>query len=95
MDGAAGAPAPAVAVFVALSLAGFLALGRPVHLLVLAGALNGMVLPATLVATLLAARRPELLGGYRHPRWLAAAGWIALAAASAAALLSLAELRRI
>ena len=85
----------AVAVFVALSLAGFVALGRPVRLLVLAGALNGMVLPATLGAVLLAARRPELLDGYRHPRWLSAAGWIAFVAASAAAAVSLAEFRKL
>ena len=81
--------------FIAVSLAGFLALGRPVRLLILAGALNGMVLPATLLATLLAARRPDLLDGYRHPRWLSAAGWVALVAASAAAVSSLGELGRL
>jgi Mn2+/Fe2+ NRAMP family transporter len=85
----------AVGAFVALSLGLFLWLGRPVRLLILAGALNGLILPATLVVTLLATRRPELLGGYRHPRWLTAAGWASLVAASAAALLSLAELRRL
>jgi Mn2+/Fe2+ NRAMP family transporter len=87
--------AAAVLAFVALSLGLFLWLGRPVRLLILAGALNGLILPATLVVTLLAARRPELLGGYRHPRWLAAAGWGALVAAGAAALLSLGELGRL
>jgi Mn2+/Fe2+ NRAMP family transporter len=85
----------AVAAFVALSLGLFLPLGRPVRLLVLAGALNGVILPATLVVTLLAARRSDLLGGYRHPRWLAAAGWTALAAATAAAALSLGDLARL
>ena len=85
----------AVAAFVTASLALFLVLGRPVRLLVLAGALNGLVLPATLLVTLLAARRPELLAGYRHPRGLAAAGWTALVAATAAAVLSLGDLRRL
>jgi Mn2+/Fe2+ NRAMP family transporter len=84
-----------VAAFVAISLAGFVWLGRPVRLLLLAGALNGMVLPATLVSVLLAARRPELLGGYHHPRALAVAGWIALVAATAAAAFSLGDLRRL
>jgi Mn2+/Fe2+ NRAMP family transporter len=83
----------AVVGFLAVSLLLFLGLGRPVRLLVLAGALNGLVLPATLLVTLLAARRPGLLEGYGHPRGLAAAGWVALAAASVAALLSLGELR--
>jgi len=85
----------AVAVFVALSLAGFLLLGQPVRLLILAGALNGLILPATLAITLLAARRADLLGGYRHPGWLAALGWAALVAATAAAALSLRDLRRL
>ncbi len=85
----------AVAAFVAISLAGFLGFGQPVRLLILAGALNGMVLPATLLVTLLAARRADLLNGYRHPSWLAAAGWIALVVAAAAAVLSLDDLRRL
>lgn len=92
---AASRRAAAVLGFVALSLALFLLLGRPVRLLILAGALNGLILPLTLVVTLLAARRPGLLDGYRHPRWLTAAGYAALAAASAAAVLSLGELRRL
>jgi Mn2+/Fe2+ NRAMP family transporter len=82
----------AVAVFVAVSLGAFLGIGRPVRLLVLAGALNGLVLPATLLVTLLAARRRDLLGGYEHPRWLAAAGWAALVLATVAAALGLGEI---
>lgn len=87
--------APAVAAFVALSLGLFLLLGRPVRLLILAGALNGLILPATLVVTLLAARRPDLLNGYRHPRWLTVAGVLALVAATAAAVMSLGDLGRL
>ena len=85
----------AVAAFVALSLALFLLLGQPVRLLILAGALNGLILPATLAVTLLAAQRVELLRGYRLPAWLEAAGWATLAAATAAAVLSLGDLRRL
>jgi Mn2+/Fe2+ NRAMP family transporter len=80
---------------VALSLGLFLWLGRPVRLLILAGALNGLVLPVTLLVTLLAARRRGLLAGYRHPRWLEVAGWVALIAATAAAVLSLGDLGRL
>ncbi len=85
----------AVAGFVALSLGLFLLLGRPVRLLVLAGALNGLVLPATLLVTLVVARRPGLLGGYRHSRWLAAAGWATLVVAAVAAALSLGDLKKL
>jgi Mn2+/Fe2+ NRAMP family transporter len=87
--------ARAVGAFVAASLVLFLLLGRPVRLLILAGALNGLILPATLLATLLAARRPDLLGRYRHPAWLAGAGWAALAVAAGAAALALGDLRRL
>ena len=85
----------AVAALLAASLAFFLLLGQPVRLLILAGALNGLILPATLLVTLLAARRGDLLAGYRHPAWLAAAGWAALVVATAAAALSLGDLRRL
>ncbi|HEX9187510.1 MAG TPA: NRAMP family divalent metal transporter [Vicinamibacteria bacterium] len=87
--------AGAVGAFVAASLLLFLLLGRPVRLLILAGATNGLILPATLLATLVAARRSDLLGSYRHPAWLAAAGWAALAVAAAAAVLALGDLRRL
>jgi Mn2+/Fe2+ NRAMP family transporter len=85
----------AVAVFVAVSLGLFLWIGRPVRLLILAGALNGFILPVTLLVTLLAARNRSLLAGYRHPRWLEAAGWAALLGATAAAVLSLGELEKL
>lgn len=96
----AGAPlarrrGAAVAAFVAVSLALFLLLGQPVRLLILAGATNGLILPVTLLVTLLAARRHDLLAGYRHPGWLAAAGWAALVVAAAAAALALGGLRRL
>jgi Mn2+/Fe2+ NRAMP family transporter len=85
----------AVAAFVAVSLGAFLVVGQPVRLLVLAGALNGLVLPATLLVALLAARRRDLLDGYAHPRWLAATGWVAFLAASVAAVLGFEGIRRL
>lgn len=60
--------------FIAVSTAVFVAVGRPVKLLVLVGALNGFILPASLGAILLAARRRDLMGTYRHAPWLAAVG---------------------
>jgi Mn2+/Fe2+ NRAMP family transporter len=62
----------AVVAFIALSAAVFLTVGRPVRVLVLAGAVNGCVLPIALGTMLLAARRPSVVGAYRHPAWLAA-----------------------
>ena len=69
--------------FIALSTAVFLIVGRPVKTLVLVGSLNGLILPLALGAMLVAARRPAIVGGYRHPWVLAAAGWGAAIAMAA------------
>ena len=63
-----------VVAFVAASTVVFLLVGRPVALLVLAGALNGLVLPVSLAVMLLASRRRAVVGDYRHPGWLTLAG---------------------
>ena len=63
--------------FIAFSTAVFLVLGQtPVTLLVLAGALNGLILPVGLGVLLWVAfrRSADLLGGYRYPRGLLLAG---------------------
>ena len=69
----------ALAVFIGLALVVYLAFGRPVTLLILAGGLNGLILPVTLGVVLLAARRRDLMGAYRHPLALQAVGWLAWA----------------
>jgi Mn2+/Fe2+ NRAMP family transporter len=65
-----------VAGFILSSTAIFLAVGRPVRLLIFAGAVNGLVLPIALGILLLAAYRPAVVGGYRHPPWMTVAGGI-------------------
>jgi Mn2+/Fe2+ NRAMP family transporter len=85
-------PRQAVGMFIAGSLLFFLTVGRPVRLLVLAGGLNGLVLPVTLGVVLLAARRRDLTGGYRHPRVLLAAGWAAWLVTLGAGVLALRSL---
>ena len=72
-----------VVAFIATSTLVLLAVGRPVRVLVLVGAVNGLILPVSLGAMLVAAHRPAVVGDYRHPRWLTAAG-TAVAAAMAA-----------
>jgi Mn2+/Fe2+ NRAMP family transporter len=64
----------AVVVFIVVSTAVFLVVGRPVRVLVLVGALNGLILPLSLGVMLVAAYRRKIVGDYRHPRWLAAIG---------------------
>jgi Mn2+/Fe2+ NRAMP family transporter len=85
----------ALAAFIAVSLAVYLLAGRPVRLLILAGALNGLILPLTLGVVLVAARRPDLMGAYRHPVGLQGAGWLAFLVSVAAGVLALGELARL
>lgn len=61
--------------FIVASALVFLLVGRPVRTLILVGAINALVLPVGLAAMLLAARRPDLVRGYRHPASLTALGW--------------------
>ena len=70
--------------FIALSTAVLLVVGQPVRVLVLVGALNGLILPLSLGVVLVAARRPAIVAAYQHPRWLTVAG--ALVAVAMAAL---------
>jgi Mn2+/Fe2+ NRAMP family transporter len=62
--------------FIAVATLVFATAGAaPVALLIFAGAFNGLILPAGVGLLLWAAlRRPDLLGGYRYPRWLAIVG---------------------
>lgn len=53
--------------FIAISTVIFVAIGRPVKLLILAGALNGLILPITLGTILVAAYKKKLVGDYKHP----------------------------
>lgn len=64
----------AVVGFIAISAVLFLMVGRPVRVLVLVGALNGLILPLSLGVMLVAAYRRSIVGEYRHPRSLAALG---------------------
>jgi Mn2+/Fe2+ NRAMP family transporter len=50
--------------------------GQPVTLLVLAGSVNGLILPLSLSSVLLAAYRKDIIGDYRHPVWLTVLGWV-------------------
>ncbi len=60
--------------FILLSTLVFIAVGQPVKVLLLAGALNGLILPIALGTTLVAAYRRKIVGEYRHPLWMAIYG---------------------
>lgn len=68
--------------FIVFSTIIFLSVGQPVKVLVMAGAVNGLILPFALSLILLAAYRKKIIGNYHHPYWLGIAGWIVVAAMS-------------
>ncbi len=77
--------------FILVSTLVFIGLGKPVQVLVWAGALNGLILPVALALVLLAARARNAPAGYVHPWWLAAAGWAVVIAMGWLGLLGLLE----
>lgn len=61
--------------FIVVSTAIMLLLGQPATLLVLAGALNGLILPITLGICLIASKNKKIMGEtYNHPTWLLVLG---------------------
>ncbi len=69
-----------IIVFILFSTVVFLLVGQPVKVLVMAGAVNGLILPFALTIILLAANNNNIIGSYKHPRWLLIAGWIVVLA---------------
>jgi len=65
-----------VIAFIALSTLVFVAIGQPVKVLVLVGALNGLILPLGLLTMIVAAHKRSIVGEYRHPRALTVLGVI-------------------
>lgn len=56
--------------FIAISTIMFITIGEPVKLLIIAGSLNGLILPITLGTMLFAAVNPKIVKDYKHPRGL-------------------------
>ena len=65
-----------ISVFIIVSTLIFCLLGNPVGLLILAGAVNGLILPIALAVILIAASKKKIIGSYHHPFWMQLAGWI-------------------
>ena len=57
-------------VFIVISTMIFLNYGKPISLLIIAGAINGWILPITLGAILIASKKKSIVGDYKHPNWM-------------------------
>ncbi len=65
-----------ISIFIILSTLVFVWIGKPRQLLLLAGMVNGLILPIALAVLLVACTKSRLMKGYRHPVWMQAAGWM-------------------
>jgi Mn2+/Fe2+ NRAMP family transporter len=65
-----------ISIFIIASTLIFVALGNPVTLLIIAGAVNGLILPLALSVILIASVKTKIVGSYKHPVWMQAVGWI-------------------
>lgn len=69
-------------VFIIVSCVIFVAVGHPVTLLVLAGAVNGLILPVALALLLIAATKTSVVNSYKHSLLLQCIGWAVVLAMS-------------
>ena len=76
--------------FIAVSTVVMTLLGQPATLLVLAGAVNGLILPLTLLTVLAASRNKKIVGeNYKHPTILLVLGIVAVVLTGIGAVRSL------
>lgn len=67
-----------VITFIVISTLVFLFIGKPIKLLIIAGALNGLILPITLGTILVASKKKSIVGDYKHPTWMLVFGIVAV-----------------
>lgn len=80
--------------FIAISTVIMAIIGKPATLLVLAGALNGLILPVTLGVCLVASQKKKIMGeDYKHPTWLFILGIIVALIAAYIGITSLSSLK--
>ena len=78
--------------FILVSTLIMVIIGKPAKLLILAGSLNGLILPLTLGVVLLAAHRKDIVGDYKHPKWLTVFGILIVLVASYAGVKTLSNM---
>ncbi|GAX08994.1 manganese transporter [Secundilactobacillus silagincola] len=79
--------------FILASTLIFYFVGNPAKVLIIVGALNGMILPIALAILLVAAVKKSIMGDYKHPKWLLVTGWIVVAFMAYAAFQSFASIK--
>ena len=78
-----------ISAFIIVSTLLFILIGNPVKLLIMAGAVNGLILPVALAVMLLAAGKSGVVKDYQHPLLLQLFGWAVVVAMSIMGYISL------
>ena len=65
--------------FIAFSTAMMVIVGNAAQLLIIAGAVNGLILPISLSCMLAASKSKKIVGDYKHPTWLFVLGLVVVA----------------
>ena len=65
-----------ISAFIIASTAIFVTIGKPKDLLLMAGLVNGFILPIALAVMLIAGRKLTALKQFKYPLWMETAGWM-------------------
>ena len=81
--------------FIAFSTLVMAILGGAKRMVILAGALNGLILPISLCCMLLGCHKKSIVGEYKHPVWLQVLGWCVVGVAGYLAVTALPNLTKL
>ena len=80
-----------ISVFIILSTSLFVFLGKPKELLLMAGLVNGFILPFALTIMLIAGRKLPILKQFKYPLWVEIMGWMVVVLMGSMSIFALIE----
>ena len=80
-----------ISFFIIISTSIFVITGKPKELLLLAGLVNGFILPFALSIMLIAGRKLPILKQFKYPLWIEIAGWLVVAVMGTMSVFALIE----
>ena len=80
-----------ITAFIVLSTCIFVFLGKPKELLLMAGLVNGFILPFALSIMLIAGRKLPILKQFKYPIWIEAMGWMVVVMMGTMSVLALTQ----
>ena len=80
-----------ITLFIVLSTTIFIVLGKPKELLLMAGLINGFILPFALGIMLIASRKLTVLKKFAYPLWIELSGWAVVAIMGALSIFAVLE----